>query len=62
MDISTSMLSFSKDMTFESIQNCQNKMLDRISELPLYYCATIFQGMGFDMSNEKRYQPNERDF
>ena len=49
-------------MTFESIQNCQTKMPDQISVAIAIYCATIFQGIGFDMSNEKWYQPNERDF
>ena len=43
-------------MTLESIQNCQTKMPDQIS------VAIAIQGIGIDMSNEKRYQPNERDF
>ena len=47
-------------MTFESIQNCQTKMPDQISAA--IAIAKIFQQIGFDMSNEKRYQPNERDF
>ena len=63
MDISTSMLSFKQINDFWKYPDLSdyNVMLDQISELPLY-CATIFQGIGFDMSNEKRYQPNERDF
>ena len=47
-------------MTFESNQNCQTKMPDQTSAA--IAIATIFQQIGFDMSNEKRYQPNERDF